>query len=130
MSIQDKLNELKPYVFGIRLVSDNSIVDTILKPTWNKDAIHDENIEHKLMNADKNYYIFFAKNNIGIDYVLKYVESIINFNIENEKKVALYDTYKIKLKDFFASHDLIELQNLEFTINSVVNEQPQESIID
>ena len=83
--IQKRLNDLQPYVAGIRFVQSVAVVDVVFKEGWNipeSKTVHKEQSEQ-----DPNYYLFYSeKEGIGFDELLDYVEGIIKINIEREVK--------------------------------------------
>lgn len=112
--LQKKLDDLKPYVIGIRF-TPMTVVDTLFKDGWNVPTSkkilvgkNDENV---------NYHMFYSENeDITIDDLLNFIEETIKINIEREKK---FDLLKIKveeLKNFFKVNTLSKLQNMKFIL--------------
>ena len=51
---QEKLNELRPYVTGIRFVKDLPVVDVVLLENW--DMFESDNVTYKNSNTNDSYY--------------------------------------------------------------------------
>lgn len=109
--IQNKLDSLQPYVSGIRYVEGIQLVEASFNEGWvipDSTVIRKENIEH-------NYYMFFAAiEGISIDDLLDYVKSIIDINIEREKKHELLKEKVKELQILFKDNSLSKLKELKF----------------
>lgn len=123
MSIQEKLQSLKPYVQAMRFVEDFPIIDAKFKKDWRVPSgstikvITDDTANKSSTNSS---YSFFSENkNIGFDELLEYVTEIINLNIDREKKQELYKVKNNELKALFLdkNNSYNDLVNLEFKIN-------------
>ena len=86
--VQKKLNELRPYVTGIRFVKDLPVVDVILRDGW--DMFETDTVVYKPSSSNQNYFMVYPKNpEDSLDIVLDHVEHIIDFNVEKENKTYL-----------------------------------------
>ena len=56
---QEKLNELRPYVTGIRFVKDLPVVDVVLLDNW--DMFESDSVTYKNSNNNQNYFMVFPK---------------------------------------------------------------------
>lgn len=114
--IQERLNELRPYVVGIRYLQGIQLVDAVLKEGW---AVPESQvIQRERVDGDENYYMFFSENeDIDIDDLLDYVQEIINLNIEREKKYELLKSKVAELQKIFKDNTLSKLQKLKFTFS-------------
>jgi hypothetical protein len=114
--IQERLNELRPYVVGIRYLQGIQLVDAVLKEGW---AVPESQIiQRERVDGDENYYMFFSNNeDIDIDDLLDFVQEIINLNIEREKKYELLKSKVNELQKIFKENSLLKLQKLKFTFN-------------
>jgi hypothetical protein len=114
--IQERLNELRPYVVGIRYLQGIQLVDAILKEGW---AVPESQvINRERVDGDENYYMFFSDNeDIDIDDLLDFVQEIISLNIEREKKYELLKLKIGELQKMFKENTLTKLQKLKFTFN-------------
>ena len=54
---QERLNELRPYVTGIRFVKDLPVVDVLLLEGW--DMFESDTVSYKPSSNTKNYFMVF-----------------------------------------------------------------------
>lgn len=116
--IQKRFNELQPYLKGVKLASQYSIIECILKNTWKIDGIINEDIEYKLGKESEDHkgyvsYMFWAED--SIDNLVDTLEFIVNSNIEMEQKQALLRSKVEELKKMFEDKSLDELKGLKFS---------------
>ena len=115
---QEKLNELRPYVTGIRFVKDLPVVDVVLREGW--DMFESDNVMYKASANNQNYYMVHPKDpKNSLDVVLTHVEHIIDFNIEKENKLTLLKAKIEELKVLFTDKPLKELEKLKFVIQTI-----------
>ena len=115
---QEKLNELRPYVTGIRFVKDLPVVDVVLLENW--DMFESDNVTYKNSNTNDSYYMVFPKDKgDSIDSVLNHVEYVIDFNVEKENKLTLLKAKIEELKVLFSDKPLTDLEKLKFVIETI-----------
>ena len=115
---REKLNELRPYVTGIRFVKDLPVVDVVLREGW--DMFESDNVMYKASANNQNYYMVHPKDpKNSLDVVLTHVEHIIDFNIEKENKLTLLKAKIEELKVLFTDKPLKELEKLKFVIQTI-----------
>lgn len=115
---QEKLNELRPYVTGIRFVKDLPVVDVVLLENW--DMFESDNVTYKTSNTNDSYYMVFPKDkDDSIDTVLNHVEYVIDFNVEKENKLTLLKAKIEELKVLFSDKPLTDLEKLKFVIETI-----------
>jgi hypothetical protein len=115
---QEKLNELRPYVTGIRFVKDLPVVDVLLLENW--DMFESDSVTYKSSSNNNNYFMVFPKNSEdSIDSVLDHVEYVIDFNVEKENKLSLLKAKIEELKFLFSDKPLKELERLKFIIETI-----------
>ena len=115
---QEKLNELRPYVTGIRFVKDLPVVDVVLLENW--DMFESDNVTYKNSNTNDSYYMVFPKDkDDSIDTVLDHVEYVIDFNVEKENKLTLLKAKIEELKVLFSDKPLTDLEKLKFVIETI-----------
>jgi hypothetical protein len=116
-NIQNRLEELQPYVIGLRYFQGLPVVDVIFKEKWvvpNNEIISKEKGE-----GDENYYMFFSQQEgVGIDELLDHAESIIHLNVEKEKKNELFKVKVNELKKLFQTNPLTKLEKMKFVLGS------------
>ena len=114
----DKLNEMRPYVTGIRFVKDLPVVDVVLLDGW--DMFESDTVSYKPSSNNKNYFMVFPQQVGGtIDGVIDHVQFVIDFNIEKENKLSLLKAKIEELKFLFSEKSLSELEKLKFIIETV-----------
>ena len=117
--IQKRFNELQPYLKGVKLASQYSVVECILKNTWKIDGLTAEGVQYKSSGKEseehKGYvgYMFWAE--MAIDDLVDSMELIVNANIEMEQKQALLRSKVEELKKMFEDKPLEELKSLKFS---------------
>ena len=115
---QEKLNELRPYVTGIRFVKDLPVVDVVLREGW--DMFESDNVMYKVSTNNQNYFMVHPKDpKNSLDIVLDHVEHIIDFNIEKENKLTLLKAKIEELKVLFTDKPLKELEKLKFVFQTI-----------
>lgn len=111
--IQETLNELQPYVIGIRYLEGTVLVDVVFKEGWT--IPEDEKIKKAKDEKYTNYFMLFSDNpSIGLDELLDYVRKTIKINLEREEKHALLKAKVEDLKQLFKKTPLQQLYNLKF----------------
>lgn len=115
---QEKLNELRPYVTGIRFVKDLPVVDVVLREGW--DMFESDDVMYKVSSNNQNYFMVHPKDpKNSLDIVLDHVEHIIDFNIEKENKLTLLKAKIEELKVLFTDKPLKELEKLKFVFQTI-----------
>ena len=111
--IQEKLNNLRPYVTGLRFVNDLPVVDLVIKEGWN--MFESDKVSYKPSSNNKNYFMVFPKNpKDAIDDVVLHAEHVISVNIEKEHKLILLKSKIEELKQLFTDTSLDNLETLSF----------------
>ena len=114
--IQEKLDSLQPYVVGIRYVQGVQLVEASFTEGW---IIPDSTIIRK-EKIEENYYMFFSDiENVNIDDLLDYIKSIIDINIEREKKHELLKQKVKELQILFKDNSLAKLEKLKFSFSEI-----------
>jgi hypothetical protein len=114
----EKLNEMRPYVTGIRFVKDLPVVDVVLLDGW--DMFESDTVSYKPSSNNKNYFMVFSQESSGtIDRVIEHVQFVIDFNIEKENKLTLLKAKIEELKFLFSEKSLHELEKLRFVMETV-----------
>jgi hypothetical protein len=117
--IQERLNDLRPYVTGIRFVKDMGVVDVVLKEGW--DVYESDVVTYKPSQNNKNYFMFYPVDQVSNDFdmILDHVEGIISGNLEKEHKLVLLKAKIEELKMWFNTKPLSELERLKFKIEDI-----------
>lgn len=124
--LQEKLNDLRPYVTGIRFIKNLPVVDVVLREGWN--IFESETITYKPSANNPQYFMVFPKKaEDSVDMVLEHVKHVIEVNIEKEHKLTLLKAKIEELKVLFTNKPLSELERLKFLIENI-NEPTLEDI--
>ena len=117
--IKERLNNLRPYVRGVRFVKDMAVVDVVFKDGW--DVYENSIVTYKPSKSSKNYFMFFPMDQESSDFdlLLDHIEDIIGNNIERENKLVLLKAKVEELKVLFDSKPLTELERLKFKIEEI-----------
>ena len=119
--IQKRFNELQPYLRGLKLAGEYSVVECILKNTWKIDGLSTEGVQYKSSGKEseehKGYvgYMFWAE--MSIDDLVDNVELVINLNIEMEQKQALLSSKVAELKKMFEDKSIKFSSEIDVTLN-------------
>jgi len=117
--IQKRFNELQPYLRGVKLAGEYSVVECILKNTWKIEGLTAEGVQYKSSGKEsedhKGYVGYMFWSEMTIDELVDNVELIINANIEMEQKQALLRSKVEELKKMFEDKSLDELKGLKFS---------------
>lgn len=114
MKIQERINNLSPFVSGMSFVNGYVIVDTVFSEKW---VVKDSD-KIKCENTGQNKYRYFGTSeDVDVDDILDFVESIIKLNMEREEKMNLLRAKAEELKVLFAEKSLNQLKRLRFTID-------------
>lgn len=115
--IQKRLNDLQPYVAGIRFVQGVPVVDVVFKEGWN--IPESKSVHKEVSEQDPNYCLFYTdKEGVGFDELLDYVEGIIKVNLEREIKQELLKVKVKELQIVFKENSLEKLKTLKYTFGN------------
>jgi len=117
MTIQEKLDELTPYVTAIRH-GDVPIVDISIPSAWGvpeSKKIAVTKVESKDAEITKCLIYGNTEHKVSTDELLEYVTKTVKLNIELEKKRILLREKITELTTLFSSTPLSKLENLRFS---------------
>lgn len=112
MTLQDSLKEFAPYNIDIKIMQGWLIVGMTYKKSWQILKPLNELIEQR-ENDDRIYYCA-PMNQVDADDVFNSIRDTINYNIDMEKKVELFQTKVNELQNIFSELDYEELVTVEF----------------
>ena len=112
MTLQDSLNEFAPYNIDIKMTQGWLIVGMTYKKSWQILKPLNELIEQR-ENDDRIYYCA-PMNQVDADDVFVSIRDTINYNIDMEKKVELFQAKVNELQNIFSELDYEELVTIEF----------------
>ena len=112
MTLQDSLKEFAPYNIDIKMIQGWLIVGMTYKKSWQILKPLNELIEQR-ENDDRIYYCA-PMNQVDADDVFSSIRDTINYNIDMEKKVELFQVKVNELQNIFSELDYEELVTIEF----------------
>lgn len=112
MTLQDSLKEFAPYNIDIKMIQGWLIVGMTYKKSWQILKPLNELIEQR-ENDDRIYYCA-PMNQVDADDVFDSIRDTINYNIDMEKKVELFQVKVNELQNIFSELDYEELVTVEF----------------
>ena len=112
MTLQDSLKEFAPYNIDIKMMQGWLIVGMTYKKSWQILKPLNELIEQR-ENGDRIFYCA-PLNQVDADDVFSSIRDTINYNIDMEKKVELFQVKVNELQNIFSELDYEELVTVEF----------------
>ena len=112
MTLQDSLKEFAPYNIDIKMIQGWLIVGMTYKKSWQILKPLNELIEQR-ENDDRIFYCA-PLNQVDADDVFVSIRDTINYNIDMEKKVELFQVKVNELQNIFSELDYEELVTVEF----------------
>ena len=112
MTLQDSLKEFAPYDIDIKMIQGWLIVGMTYKKSWQILKPLNELIEQR-ENDNRRYYCA-PMNQVDADDVFVSIRDTINYNIDMEKKVELFQVKVNELQNIFSELDYEELVTIEF----------------
>lgn len=113
MNLQDKLIELAPYNVGCKIMDGYFLITIVFKPKWTIIDVEDPKIECGLQ-GDTYCYCAPVEGDY-IDKVFEVIDETIQYNLDLQKKVELFQAKIKELQQIFAEQDLETLETIEFT---------------
>ena len=112
MTVQDSLKEFAPYNIDIKMIQGWLIVGMTYKKSWQILKPLNELIEQR-ENDDRIFYCA-PLNQVDADDVFSSIRDTINYNIDMEKKVELFQVKVNELQNIFSELEYEELVTVEF----------------
>jgi len=126
IKIYDQLEYLRPYLISIRYANNKLwVVDMIIKNSWvilDDDIIRNKKGNKSDISDDDTYYIFYTDappdGDNPIDCILNYTKKVIDYNIDVERKEALFKEKVEELKHIFDDNSIESLSSLAFDVKT------------
>lgn len=124
-NIQKTLKDLQPYLMGIRYLQGVPILEVNLKDGWFMPKVN--KIEKAEVEGSQYHFLIYSNDeNVEVDFLIEYLTSTINLNIEREIKLELLKTKINNLKELFKENTLTKLKTLKFTFGDTTIEDTEE----
>lgn len=129
--IQERFDELQPYLRGVKLAANFTMIESIVKTSWKIDGIVPEGILYKSGKESEEFkgyvsYLFYSEK-YSLDQLVDTLEHVVTTNIEIEQKQQLLKSKVEELKKMFENKSLEELKGLTFgsDIDVTLNHKPE-----
>jgi hypothetical protein len=121
-SLQDRMNDMKPYFRGIEMYNEALIVRVVLPPKWKAYNSNDGRIKAAPSeNVANEYYYYANSENTTYEDIFDLIEETIKANNDIVLKMKLLRDKGEELKELFSRLPYDELVTLKF-----VTEKPKE----
>jgi len=115
MSLQDRMNALRPYFKGVEMYNEALIVRVVYPQNWKAYPSSDGRIKVTPSENDPNETYYYASmNESSYEEMLDLVEDTVKANQEIALKLQLLRDKGNELKELFSQLSYDELQTLEF----------------
>ena len=115
MSLQDRMNALRPYFKGVEMYNEALIVRVVYPQNWKAYPSSDGRIKVTPSENDPNETYYYASmNESSYEEMFDLVEDTVKANQEIALKLQLLREKGNELKELFSQLSYDELQTLEF----------------
>ena len=116
MTLQDRINGLKPYFRGVEMYNDALIVKMQYPTKWKEYGSLDDKIRTARSEEEPNLVYYYADSNISsYDDIFNLIEETIRVNQEMKLKLELLRDKFEELKEIFSDKPYDILKTLEFS---------------
>ena len=114
-TLQERMNDMKPYFRGIEMLNNGLIVRVILPPKWKTYDSSDGRIKTAPSENVANEYFYYANSeNTTYEEIFDLIEETIKANNEIVLKLKLLKDKVEELKELFSTLQYEELLTLKF----------------
>ena len=107
---------MTPYLKGLKVTDNYSIVETNLRSTWNIPSKDGIDVKQKEGSSHGLVYNLFYSSTLSFDDMIEWLKvDVIDYNLEIEEKERLLKSKVEELKRVFETKGIDELNNLKFT---------------
>tara|TARA_R110000868_G_scaffold383996_1_gene651347 strand:+ start:368 stop:757 length:390 start_codon:yes stop_codon:yes gene_type:complete len=107
---------MTPYLKGLKVTDNYSIVETNLRSTWNIPSKDGIDVKQKEGGSHGLVYNLFYSSTLSFDDMIEWLKvDVIDYNLEIEEKERLLKSKVEELKRVFETKGIDELNNLKFT---------------
>lgn len=122
-TLQERMNDMKPYFRGIEMYNDALIVRVMLPPKWNAYNSNDGRIKATPSETVANEFFYYANSqDTTYEDIFDLIEETIKANNDIVLKLKLLRDKGEELKELFSRLSYDELLTLKF-----VTEKPKEA---
>ena len=125
-SLQDRMNDMKPYFRGIEMYNEAIMVKVVFPNKWKAYPSDDGRINVTPSENDPNMTYYYAdSNNTTYEDMFDLIEETIKANNDIVLKLKLLKEKGEELKELFSQLSLEELKTLKFVTEKVKTEKPK-----
>ena len=124
-SLQDRMNDMKPYFRGIEMYNEALMVKVVLPNNWKAYPSKDNRIKVTPSDDGRMTYYYADSNDTTYEEMFDLIEETIKANNDIVLKLKLLKEKVEELKELFSRLPYEELQTLKFVTESVKNEKPK-----
>ena len=119
-SLQERMNDMKPYFRGIEMYNEALMVKVVYPPRWKAYPSADERIKVTQGDNDKSLTYYYADSkDTTYEDMFDLIEETIRANNEIVLKLQLLKTKVEELKELFSQHPYDELKTIKFVFENV-----------
>ena len=125
-TLQERMNDMKPYFRGIEMYNDALIVRVMFPQKWKAYNSNDGRIKATPSETVANEYFYYAdSNDTTYEDMFDLIEETIKANNDIVLKLKLLRDKVEELKELFSNHSYDELTTLKFVLEPIKNEKPK-----
>lgn len=114
MEFQERLMKLAQYNVGCRFVDGCLLINLVYRPEWV--VIQPESSAIEYMQKENVHYYCAPMEERAIEELFLLIDETIEYNLELEEKVRLFNDKVVELKELFCNETLDNLKKVEFVI--------------
>ncbi len=119
-SLQERMNDMKPYFRGIEMYNEALMVKVVYPPRWKAYPSADERIKVTQGENDKSLIYYYADSkDTTYEDMFDLIEETIKANNEILLKLQLLKTKVEELKELFSKLSYDELKTIKFVTEGV-----------
>lgn len=125
-TLQDRMNDMKPYFRGIEMYNEAIMVKVVFPNKWKAYPSDDGRINVTPSDNDPNMTYYYAdSNNTTYEDIFDLIEQTIKANQDILLKLQLLRDKGEELKELFSKLSYEELKTLKFVTEKVKEEKPK-----
>ena len=125
-TLQDRMNDMKPYFRGIEMYNEALIVKVKFPEKWNAYNSNDERIKATPSETEANMIFYYASSeDTTYDEIFDLIEETIKANQDIVHKIKLLREKVEELKELFSKHSYEELQTIRFELTEAKKDKPK-----
>jgi hypothetical protein len=124
-SLQDRMNDMKPYFRGIEMYNEALMVKVVFPNNWKAYPSNDNRIKVTPSDDGRMTYYYADSKDTTYDEMFDLIEETIKANNDIVLKLKLLKEKVEELKELFSRLPYEELQTLKFVTESFEKDKPK-----